>query len=399
MSRRILHIDMDAFFASVERVLDPSLEGKPLIVGGDPDERGVVCTASYEARAFGVHSAMPLATAKRLCPEAIFIAGHFDRYRDASDQIMSILEAASPRIERLSLDEAYLDITGSLRLFGNGRAIATKLRGEIRERTGLAGSVGIAGNKLVAKIASDEAKPDGLVEVAPGGERAFLVPLPVSRLPGVGARTQALLEELGVRTIGHLATLPQEALPRVFRQAGYALQRRARGIDFSPVEQSPYPKSIGRETTFGEDLVDWDRIESVLCYLIEKATYAVREQRMEARCVTLKVRYADFKTLTFAKTLPQPTDLDTVIYKAVRELLPKAKSRRARVRLVGVSLSSLVHNQHQLSLFPAKAQEKWRRALAAVDRVRDKYGFDLVRSARSMQLGRDFRVLTPSLSR
>jgi DNA polymerase-4 len=398
MTRRILHIDMDAFFASVERVLDPSLEGKPVIVGGNPDGRGVVCTASYEARAFGVHSAMPLATAKRLCPDAVFIQGHFDHYRDASDQVMNILEAASPRIERLSLDEAYLDITGSLRLFGSGRAIATKLRREIRERTGLAGSVGIAENKLVAKIASDEAKPDGFLEVPPGRERLFLAPLPVSRLPGVGSRTRETLDQLGVHTIGHLAVLPQEALTKVFGGSGYALQRRARGIDFSPVEQFPYPKSVGRETTFPEDLVDWHRIESVLYYLMEKATYALREQRMETRCVTLKVRYADFKTLTLAKTLPQPTDLDTVVYETVRELLPRAKSRRARVRLVGVSLSSLVHNQHQLSLFPTKAHEKWRRALAAVDRVRDRYGFDLLRSARTIQLGRDFSVLTPSLS-
>ena len=398
MVRRILHIDMDAFFASVERVLDPSLEGKPVIVGGDPDGRGVVCTASYEARAFGVHSAMPLATAKRLCPHAVFVEGHFDDYRDASDHIMNVLEAISPRIERISLDEAYADITGSLRLFGSGRAVAMKLRREIRERTGLAGSVGIAGNKLVAKIASDEAKPDGLVEVRPGGERAFLAPLSVSRLPGVGARTREALEQLGVRTIGHLAALPQEALTKVFGQSGYALQHRAEGIDFSPVEPAAYAKSIGRETTFQEDLVDWNRIESVLCYLMEKATYALREQLMETRCVTLRVRYADFKTLTFARTLAEPTDLDTVVYETLRELLPKAKSRRARVRLIGVSLSSLVHNQHQLSLFPTRAHEKWRRALAAVDRVRDRYGFDLLRSARSMQLGRDFRVLTPSLS-
>ena len=240
MTRRILHIDMDAFFASVERVLDPSLEGKPLIVGGNPDGRGVVCTASYEARAFGVHSAMPLATAKRLCPQATFIQGHFDRYCDASDQIMNILEATSPRIERLSLDEAYLDITGSLRLFGNGRAIAMRLRREIRDRTRLPASVGIAENKLVAKIASDEAKPDGFVEVPPGGERVFLAPLPVSRLPGVGSRTRETLDHLGVRTIGHLAALPQEALTKVFGRSGYTLQRRARGIDFSPVEQFPY---------------------------------------------------------------------------------------------------------------------------------------------------------------
>ncbi len=397
--RRILHIDMDAFFASVEQVLDPTLEGKPVIVGGDPDGRGVVCTASYEARKFGVHSAMPLATAKRLCPQAVFIQGKFEHYRDASERIMNALDAVSPKTERLSLDEAYVDITGSLRLFGSGRAIALKLKRDIRNRTCLPASVGIAANKLVAKIASDEAKPDGILEVSPGDERYFLAPLPVARLPGVGARTQDTLDQLGVRTIGHLAQIPPEALKKVFGQSGYALQQRARGIHFSRVEEAPYPKSIGRETTFPQDLLDWEHIESVLCYLTERATYALREQRMETRCITLKVRYADFKTLTFARTLPQPTDLDRLIYETLRDLLPKAKSRRARVRLIGMSLSSLTHNQHQLSLFPPKLHQKWRRALVGVDRVRDRYGFDFLGSARSMKLQRDFRPLTPSLSR
>ena len=397
--RRILHIDMDAFFASVEQVLDPTLQGKPVIVGGDPDGRGVVCTASYEARKFGVHSAMPLATAKRLCPRAVFIEGRFDHYRDASERIMKVLDAVSPKIERLCLDEAYVDITGSLRLFGSGRSIATKLKRDIRDRTALPASVGIAGNKLVAKIASDEAKPDGIVEVPPGDERVFLAPLPVARLPGVGARTQDTLDQLGVRTIGHLAEIPPEALNKVFGQSGYALQQRARGVHFGRVEQTPYPKSVGRETTFAEDLLDWEHIESVLCYLMERATYALREHHMETRCVTLKVRYADFKTVTFARTLAEPTDLDKTIYETLRALLPKAKCRRARVRLIGVSLSSLTHNQHQLSLFPPKQHQKWRRALVGVDRVRNRYGFDLLGSARSMNLQRDFRALTPSLSR
>jgi len=399
MLRRILHIDMDAFFASVEQVLDPSLKGKPLVVGGDPNGRGVVCTASYEARAFGVHSAMPLAKAKRLCPDAVFVEGHFDHYRDASEAIMSVLEGVSPKIERVSLDEAYVDITGSLRLFGGSEAIAMKLKRDIRERTGLPASAGAAANKLVAKVASDEAKPDGFLEVPPGGERAFLAPLPVSRLPGVGARTHQMLDELGVHTIGQLAQIPSEALTGIFGQSGYTLRRRARGVDFSPVEEAPYPKSIGRETTFPEDLFDWEQIESVLYYLMERATYALREQRMETGCVTLKVRYADFKTVTFAKTLPESTDLDMVVYAAVRQLLPKAKVRRARVRLVGVTLSSLIYNQHQLSLFTNRAHQKWRRALLSADRLRDRYGFDFLRSARSMRLGRDVQVLTPSLSR
>jgi DNA polymerase-4 len=390
---------MDAFFASVEQVLDPTLVGKPVIVGGDPDGRGVVCTASYEARKFGIHSAMPLATAKRLCPHAVFIKGKFEHYRDASERIMNLLDAVSPRIEHLSVDEAYVDITGSLRLFGSGRAIAMRLKRDIRDRTALPASFGIAANKLVAKIASDEAKPDGILEVPPGHERDFLAPLPVARLPGVGARTQHTLEQLGVRTLGHLAEIPPEPLKNVFGQSGYAFQQRARGIHFGRVEGAPYPKSIGRETTFPEDLLDWEHIQSVLCYLMERATYALREQRMETRCVTLKVRYADFKTLTFARTLPEPTDLDKTIYETLRKLLPKAKSRRARVRLIGVSLSSLTHNQHQLSLFPPKLHQKWRRALVGVDRIRDRYGCHFLGSARSIKFQREFRALTPSLSR
>jgi DNA polymerase-4 len=390
---------MDAFFASVEQVLDPTLKGKPVIVGGDPDGRGVVCTASYEARKFGIHSAMPLVTAKRLCPDAVFIEGKFDHYRDASEQIMSVLHGVSPRIERVSLDEAYVDITGSLRLFGSGMAIAMKLKRDIRDRTALPASVGIAPNKLVAKIASDEAKPDGILQVPRGAERDFLAPLPVSKLPGVGARTHDTLEQLGVRTIGHLAQLPVQALTRVFGRSGYALRRRAQGADFSRVEEAPHPKSIGRETTFPEDLLDWEHIESVLCHLMERAMYALREHRMETRCVTLKVRYGDFKTLTFAKTLREYTDLDSVVYETLRELLPRAKARRARVRLIGVSLSSLTYNQHQLSLFPTRLDQKWRRALLGVDRVRGRYGFEFLGSARSMKLQQDFRVLTPSLSR
>jgi DNA polymerase-4 len=391
---------MDAFFASVEQVFDPSLKGKPLIIGGDPaDTRGVVSTASYEARKYGVHSAMPLIQAHRLCPHGIFMRGNFERYQAASEKVMEILETVSPLVEPVSIDEAYIDISGSQRLFGGEDAIARYIKSRIHAVTQLPCTVGIASNKLVAKIAADEAKPDGYLRVPAGRERAFLHPLPVGKLPGVGPRTRELLESLGVMTIGCLADLPLPTLLNVFGQSGYVLQRAARGISTSAVEPESLPKSIGRETTFERDLLDWEQIERILAYLAERAAYALREKQMEARCVTLKVRYGDFKTNTFAKTLPEPSGVDAEIIRALHELIPKARERRACVRLIGVSLSSLTYNQHQLYLFDKKGSEKWVRALESVDRIRDRHGFEFLRFARSMPLGRTVQLATPALSR
>ena len=379
---------MDAFFASVEVVRNPALKGKPLIVGGNhEDTRGVVCTASYEARKYGVHSAMPLVQARRLCPDGIFMRGNFEHYQAASEKIRGVLETVSPLVECASIDEAYLDISGSQRLFGGDDAIAQHIKSRIRVETQLPCSIGITPNKLVAKIASDEAKPDGYLRICPGEEREFLRPLSIKKLPGVGPRTRELLESLGVMTIGHLAELPPATLLNVFGQAGYLLHRSACGISTSTVEPESMPKSVGRETTFEQDLLDWNRIGQTLAYLTERALYALREKQMETKCVTLKVRYSDFKTNTFAKTLPEPTCIDGDVFEALRGLVLKAKQRRARVRLIGVSLSSLSYNQHQLRLFDRKGVEKWERALRSVDRIRDRYGFELLRFARSMELG------------
>lgn len=398
--RRILHIDMDAFFASVEQVLDPSLKGKPLIIGGDAhDNRGVVSTASYEARKYGVHSAMPIAQARRLCPHGIFMRGNFDHYRTASEQMRTVLESVSPRVEPVSIDEAYVDITGSLRLFGGEEAIVRHIKSRIREATQLPCTVAVGSNKLVAKVGSDEGKPDGCLSIPSGGERAFLRPLSVRKLPGVGPRTAETLESLGVMTIGHLGDLPTPALLDVFGPSGYSIQRAARGICISEVEPESVAKSVGRETTFERDLLDWDQITRILIYLTERAAYALREKQMEARCVTLKVRYSDFNTHTFSETLLEPTCVDSEIIGVLEGLIPKAKERRARVRLIGVSLSSLVYNQHQLYLFGRKHYEKWERALESVDHIRDRHGFELVRVARSIELGRKVKLATPSLSR
>jgi DNA polymerase-4 len=400
MERRILHIDMDAFFASVEQVLNPALKGKPLIVGGDRDDtRGVVATASYEARKYGVHSAMPLTQAKRLCPHGIFVRGSFERYEAASEEVHEILDTVSPLVESVSIDDAYVDVSGSQRLFGGDDAIAHYIKSRIREKTQLPCTIAVASNKLVAKIATDEAKPDGYLRVPTGGERAFLHPLPVGKLPGVGPRTQEMLESLGVMTIGRLADLPLQTLMNVFGQSGYALQRAAQGVCTTEVEPESLPKSVGRETTFERDLLDWAEIERILAYLTERAAYALREKGMETRCVTLKVRYGDFKTNTFAKTLPEPACVDAEIIRTLHELVSKARERRARVRLIGVSLSSLTYNQHQMSLFERKGKERWERAMESVDQVRDRYGFEFLRFARSMSLGRKVRLATPALSR
>ena len=400
MERRIIHIDMDAFFASVEQVLNPALLGKPLIIGGEAtDVRGVVATASYEARKYGVHSAMPLTQARRLCPHGIFMRGNFEHYRAASEKVRSILETVSPRVECVSIDEAYIDISGSLRLFGGEDAIARYIKSRIREETQLPSTLAVAPNKLVAKIGSDEAKPDGCLRIEAGQERGFLHPLPVGRLPGVGPRTRELLESLGVMTVGCLAALPLATLMNVFGASGYALQQAAQGISTSEVEPESVAKSVGREMTFERDLTDWNQIEQILAYLTERAVYALREKQLETKCVTLKVRYADFSTHTFAKTLETPTCIDADIIRALRALAPKAQERRTRVRLIGVSLSSLTYNQHQLWLWDRQHAEKWERALESVDHIRDRHGFELLRFARSMALGRKVQLTAPSLSR
>ncbi len=383
--RRILHIDMDAFFASVEQVRDPSLKGKPLIIGGDKTaRRGVVSTASYEARQYGVHSAMPLAQARRLCPHGIFMRGNFELYREAAQRVRAMLEKVSPKVEFASIDEAYIDVSGSRKLFGGEDAISKYIKSSIRETTQLPCTIAIASNKLVAKVASDEGKPDGYIRIETGDEAAFLRPLPIRKLPGVGPRTCDMLESLGVMTIGCLAELPQQALLRVFGPAGYGLQRRARGICATEVEVGGRPRSIGRETTFERDRSDWRGIERVLTYLAERVAYRLRAKGMETRCVTLKVRYAGFDTHTFASTLPESTSADTDIIEALAGLLPKAKARREPVRLVGVSLTSLVYDQHQMYLFGRERAEKWGRAFQAVDRLRSRHGFEAVRLGKSM---------------
>ena len=296
--RTILHADLDAFYASVEVLDDPSLRGKPVIVGGDPNARGVVSAASYEARAFGVHSAMPLRTAHRLCPTGVFLPGRFDRYRELSRQVMRIFASYTPLVEPISLDEAFMDVTASRAVFGDGETIARSLKDRVLDEAGLVVSVGVATNKLCAKVASDLRKPDALVVVPPGGEAAFLAPLPVTRLWGVGAKTRQTLADYGVATIGQLAALPEGTLRRRFGIHGAELRLRALGVDPSRVSSGQAPKSIGHELTFNHDVTDPARLEATLLDLAESVASRLRNHHMAAGAVQLKLRYEGFDTIT-----------------------------------------------------------------------------------------------------
>ena len=406
MTRRIMHIDLDAFFVSVEQVLNPDLKGKPVVVGGKPDRRGVVAAASYEARAFGLHSAMPLATASRLCPQAIFIEGNFARYHDASQKFMAILADFSPYLEPLGLDEAYLDATGFESIHGSIKQMAVKIRKRVRDELGLCASIGIAGNKTVAKIASDRSKPDGLLEVPPGKERSFLSPLPVAKLPGIGQKSERTLQGLGVNTIEQLAGLPLEILKSHFGAAGELLHDHARGIDHRKIEPPGEAKSISRETTFDRDTRDLTLLEATLRYLGERVGGDLRRKSKLARCVTLKLRYADFTTITRQQTLGQARDTDQAIFDHGLKLLKKELSQEKRaVRLIGIGVSNLAEVGRQLDMLDpsARRQEKLN---TAIDRIRKKYGFTSIQTGRTLRLkdifppdNDGYTLQTPSLSR
>lgn len=382
--RTIIHADLDAFYASVEVLDDPILAGKPVIVGGRPDERGVVSAASYEARRFGVHSAMPLQTAARLCPQGVFVAGRPERYRELSQRVMSIFASVTPLVEPISLDEAFLDVTGSLAMLGDGEQIGRLVKRRVREEVGLAVSVGVATNKLCAKIASDLRKPDGLVVVAPGQETAFLAPLPVSRLWGIGPQAQRVLAEYAVATIGQLAALPEATLRRRFGRHGPELAARARGIDPSPVVPFHAPKSIGHEHTFTRDVSSVGTLESTLLDLAESVASRLRHHDLAAGGVQLKLRYEGFETLTRQAPLPRQTRETEPIYETAISLLHKALVPGRGVRLVGVTAISLTDVQ-QLTLFDEAGRSdagRGDRIARSLDAVRERFGERAITRAR-----------------
>ena len=384
MLRQILHVDMDAFFVSVEELADPSLKGKAVVVGADPDGRGVVSAASYEARKFGVHSAMPIRTAKKLCPHAIFLRGHHAKYREYSQKICEVFQEFTPVIEMVSIDEAYLDLTSSERLHGGMLSAADRLIRTVKSRTGLNCSVGASTSHLVSKIASDQAKPHGLLCVLPGCEVSFLSTLPIRRMPGIGKVTEPELLSLGIATIGDLQTYGADQLRERFGKYGEWLYTKSMGKDVEAYAYEEEPKSISHETTFPVDTSDGEELERTLSYLSQLVARRLREHRLFARTVGLKLRNQRFKTITRDTTLDEPTHLDSVIFEHVLRMFSAAWDGKQKIRLVGVRASHLDRSTFQLGLFDSAKHEKLGRVLQAADQVRGRYGFDALQLARSL---------------
>src|SRR4029077_19255836 len=384
-STSILHVDMDAFFVSVELLDRPELRGKPVVVGGRPDQRGVVSAARYEARTYGIHSAMPLRTAGRLCPHAIFLDGHHEKYGEWSDRVATILAKFSPIVEMVSIDEAYLDLAGTERLHGPPLAATDKLLRMITGTTGLPCSGGLAATRLVAKGASEQAKPRGLVWVVPGSEARFLAPLPVRKIPGIGEVTERALRALGLESVGHLADLPQEKLEKIFGQWGTARYRKARGGDSYEFVIDAEPKSISHNHTFGEDTNDTEALVAMLSHLSQKACKRLRESGLTARTLTLTIRYAGFDTYTRSKTLPGPTLLDGDIFAVFQKLFREYRDTKRKIRLLGVSLGGFSHGVQQLDLLEAERRGKLEKLTRAADNLRDRFGFDSVKFGGSLK--------------
>ena len=381
----ILHVDMDSFFVSVELLERPELRGKPVVVGGRPDQRGVVSSASYEARKYGIHSAMPLRTAGRLCPHATFIDGHHEKYSEWSDRVASILAKFSPIVEMTSIDEAYLDLGGTERLHGPPLAAADKVLRSITQSTALPCSGGLATTRLVAKVASDQAKPRGLVWVAPGMEARFLAPLPIRKIPGIGEVTERALRALGIENVEELAAHRQEQLEKIFGQWGTALYRKARGGDSYEFLIDAEPKSISHNHTFAEDTSEVTAMESLLSHLSQKASKRLREAGLSSRTLTLTIRYAGFQTYTRSRSVEEPVRLDADIFAIFLELFREHRDPERKVRLLGVALSGLFHGAEQLDLLEADRRKKLERLTKAADQLRDKFGFGSVQFGGSLR--------------
>ena len=382
----ILHVDMDAFYASIEEREHPELVGKPVIVGGTPQGRGVVAAANYAARTFGVHSAMPARTAVKLCPNAVFLPTRIDYYAKVSEQIRDIFEAFTPRVEPLSLDEAFLDVTESQKLFGTPESIGRQIQQTVHKELQLVASVGIAPNKFLAKIASDLEKPAGFVVVPDNAIQAFLDPLPVRRLWGVGPVTAAALEQLGIQTIGQVRLLPANALHERFGQHGKHLWNLAQGIDDRPVVTDKAAKSISHETTFAVDVTDRDVLRAQALALTDQVAARLRIRGLSGKTVQLKIRFGDFQTITRAATLPNPTQLTQPIWRAVQQLLTKNLPRpNAPIRLIGVGVSSLDNDpQHQQELFPDETAASQLQLEQTTDQIRQKFGATSLTRATTM---------------
>jgi DNA polymerase-4 len=377
----ILHVDMDAFYASVEERDDPKLKGKPVVVG--VGKRGVVSAANYEARKFGIRSAMPIYKAKALAPHAIFIAPNMARYAEVSEQVMDIFEDVTPYVEPISLDEAFLDVTGAKRLLGSGREIADQIRKRVEKDLGITCSVGIAHNKFIAKIASGHCKPNGVLEVDPEKMLEFLHPLAANEIWGVGPKTNELLEKMGLFTIADIANTPRSTLIRVLGQAnGSSLYELAWGRDYRDVITEHIEKSISASQTFDVDLYQPEEILKEFLRLTEKSADRMRERGLAASTISIKVRFADFKTISRSKTLDLPTTGTQEIFEVAKSLYLALRLDRVLVRLVGVSLDSLVENDDVTQMVLGERTSSWQQADRAIDRVKAKFGRSSLRLAR-----------------
>lgn len=378
--RAILHVDMDAFFAAIEQLDHPEWRGRPVIVGGSPEGRGVVSTASYEARASGVRSAIPAAQAARLCPDAVWARPRFERYREISDAVMALLDEMSPYVEPVSIDEAYLDVTPTERRSSNPVDVARRIMAGV-DAMGLSCSIGVASSKTVAKIASDRKKPHGITVVRPGEEAAFLAPLPVRMLPGIGGATAARLRGVGVRTLGELADLDPRSAESLLGSGGPSLVARAAGVDDRPVGMGGGVKSVSHEHTFAHDIREQREVAAALGDLVARVALRLRRKGLAGRTLTVKVRYADFTTKTTSITLAVPTDLDSDLLEPALDLLRRAWSPGAGLRLIGFGVSGFGQPREQMGLFdemPAEVRRHARALIESIDAVRERFGDDAI---------------------
>ncbi|MAC54652.1 MAG: DNA polymerase IV [Gimesia sp.] len=374
--RTILHVDMDAFYASIEERDHPELQGQPIIVGGRAEHRGVVSAANYPARKFGVHSAMPMKTARQLCPQAHFFPVRMSDYAEVSQSLQKIFRKYTPLVEPLSLDEAFLDVSGSQLLFGNGREIAASIKQEVRHNLQLIASVGVAPNKFLAKIASDADKPDGLVVVEPDKIQEFLDPLPVSRVWGIGKMATQRFNRLGIQTISQVRVLEPKILTELFGEQGLHLWNLSQGLDERAVIPERQAKSISRETTFSSDVNDLEILRIILMDLVEDVSRRLRKNKLRGKTIQLKIRYDDFSTFTRSITVSQPTDLTREIEQSALLMLDqKLPERPLSIRLIGVGVTGFQSgSQHQKSLFDEEDQQKFSRLDQVKDQIASRFG-------------------------
>ena len=404
--RRVLHVDLDAFFVSVERAHNPSLLGKPVAVGAADGSRGVVTCASYEARPYGLRAGMPLSIARQLCPECIFIPGDYKRFAKASADFIAILQSYSPNTEPMSLDEAYVDLTGFEPHYGPAKIAAASIRERIENEIGITASVGIASGKVIAKVATEQCKPDGLLEVPPGGDAEFLAPLKLGEMPGLGPRIEQTLNGLGIHTLGQLASAPPSIIKSALGVKGNTLIEWAHGRDSREVLPLTRQKSHSRETTFEHDVGHTPTMRSMLRYLSERVGNSIRTEGRVSSCVEMRLRYSDFTTVTRQARLKKPVDADGAIFNAAYGLLTEQlQRRRGRVRLIGVGVSELTQGGLQLTLMDTYDVRDGRLS-RTVDTIRDKYGFPSVQTGLTLRLGNiyehehaGYTLKTPALSR